>query len=145
MNGGVQYPKTFAARRRPPDHGQGVLRYQALDEIASALGNLEIDLVAGGPPCQPFSKAGENKIRSLVRSGTRPDLDERRELWQVFMDFVERVSPKAMLMENVPEIALGRNSQLFRAILARMERLGYSVHCRVLRAWQFGVPQHRSR
>jgi DNA (cytosine-5)-methyltransferase 1 len=39
----------------------------SLDLIVSMLSKLKIDLVAGGPPCQPFSRAGENKIKSLVR------------------------------------------------------------------------------
>src|SRR5262249_6057656 len=64
----------------------------ALRDIASALCGMEIALVAGGPPCQPFSRAGQSKIRSLIRQGVW-DSDERRELWQAFVEIVEEVCP----------------------------------------------------
>ena len=50
-----------------------------IDSLVSLLRGINIDLVAGGPPCQPFSRAGRSKIRSLVQQGTRNRRDERRE------------------------------------------------------------------
>jgi DNA (cytosine-5)-methyltransferase 1 len=41
--------------------------------LVDLLSQTEIDLVAGGPPCQPFSRAGSSKIRSLVRAATGND------------------------------------------------------------------------
>lgn len=116
-----------------------------VDRIVTAIGRLKIDLVAGGPPCQPFSRAGEQKIRSLVEAGVRPEKDDRVDLWRGFFEVVERVSPRAILIENVPDMAFGGNTPVFKAILSRAEELGYQVHCRILRAWHFGVPQHRGR
>ena len=40
-----------------------------IDSIDEALKGISIDLVAGGPPCQPFSQAGKSKIRHLVKEG----------------------------------------------------------------------------
>jgi len=116
-----------------------------LDRIVDSLGKLKIELIAGGPPCQPFSRAGEYKIRSLVRNGSRPEVDERTELWQSFLYVVEKLKPRAVLIENVPEMARGRNAPVFKKIVLRLEDLGYRVHTRLLQAWQHGVPQHRNR
>jgi DNA (cytosine-5)-methyltransferase 1 len=105
----------------------------------------KIDLVVGGPPCQPFSRAGRSKIRSLVRGGVRDENDPRRELWQVFLDVVLKLAPRAVLMENVPDMALGDNYRAVRSIIERLERNGYYTDLRLVDAWKFGVPQHRKR
>lgn len=105
----------------------------------------QIDLVVGGPPCQPFSRAGLSKIRSLVRDGVRDENDERRELWQVFLDVALKLKPRAVLMENVPDMALGDNYRAVRTMVDRLERNGYYTDLRLVDAWNFGVPQHRKR
>ncbi|WP_431308380.1 DNA cytosine methyltransferase [Demequina litorisediminis] len=56
---------------------------------------LEVDLVAGGPPCQPFSRAGRAKIRSLVEGGVRDAVDGRKELWRSFVAVVKALQPRA--------------------------------------------------
>ena len=52
----------------------------------------QIDLIAGGPPCQGFS------INAPVRSAN----DERNHLFREYLRFVEAFGPKAVLIENVP-------------------------------------------
>lgn len=104
-----------------------------------------IDLLAGGPPCQPFSRAGLSKIRSLVRDGHRSSHDERRELWRAFLDVALRTKPRAMLMENVPDMALGDNYRAVRVIVETLEEAGYFTDIRLVDAWRHGVPQHRKR
>jgi DNA (cytosine-5)-methyltransferase 1 len=104
-----------------------------------------ISLVAGGPPCQPFSKAGRSLIRSLVRAGRRNAHDERRDMWESFLDIVDIGRPAAVLMENVPDIALDRAMVILRAMIERLEGMGYSVDVRILEARKFGVPQIRQR
>ncbi len=76
----------------------------SLDLIVAVLGKLKIDLVAAGPPCQSFSRVGENKIRSLVRKGVRPEHDVRTDLWRGFLHVVEKIRPRAVLVENVPDM-----------------------------------------
>jgi DNA (cytosine-5)-methyltransferase 1 len=116
-----------------------------LDALVRFLEGVPIDLVAGGPPCQPFSRAGRSKLRSLVEDGTRPEEDDRTELWQSFLEVVERVGPTSVLMENVPDMALGDDLQIIRVLEQRLERLGYDVESKLVDAWRFGVPQHRQR
>ncbi|WP_428116991.1 DNA (cytosine-5-)-methyltransferase [Candidatus Poriferisodalis sp.] len=114
-------------------------------EVAATISKLGVDLIAGGPPCQPFSKAGVSKIRSLVRTGVRPEYDVRRDLWQAFLGVVLRVQPRAVLLENVPDMATSADTVVVRSLVGELEANGYSVHTRLLRARDHGVPQIRQR
>ena len=113
-------------------------------KIGSALNGVEITLVAGGPPCQPFSRAGRSKINSLIEKGVWSQ-DGRKELWRVFVDVVRCLEPKAVLLENVPEMGVGENSIILRRLVHELESLGYSVNSEILSVWHHGVPQHRQR
>ncbi|WP_030169965.1 DNA cytosine methyltransferase [Spirillospora albida] len=114
-------------------------------ELIGLLRKAEIDLIAGGPPCQPFSRAGRSKIKSLVDEGRRDPLDLRRELWNAYLEVVREVSPRAVLMENVPDMALGDDFRVVRTIVDKLENDGYYTEARLVDAWQYGVPQHRKR
>ena len=104
-----------------------------------------VDLLAGGPPCQPFSRAGTAKIGNLVKSGSRPAHDERTDLWQSFFAILDRLTPRAMLFENVPDFARAQGGALLVSLVDELRNRGYDVHVQELEAWRFGVPQHRSR
>ena len=116
-----------------------------VERIASIVRECGITLVAGGPPCQPFSRAGRSLVRDLVRTGRRPGHDGRRDLWESFLGVVELSRPQAVLMENVPDMALDRGMVILRTMVERLESWGYSVEERVLDARRFGVPQFRHR
>jgi len=116
-----------------------------VDDLIALLDGLPIELVAGGPPCQPFSRAARSKIRSLVDEGSRDAVDGRRDLWQVFVQVVEAVRPRAVLMENVPDMALGDDSATVRHIVDRLERAGYDTDLALVEARLLGIPQHRER
>ena len=118
---------------------------QARDEIVTMFAGVQVDLIAGGPPCQPFSRAGRSKIRSLVDQGIRDPVDLRKELWRAFLDVVERIRPRAVLMENVPDMALGDDMIVLRTMIDQLEHAGYEVDARIIDAWRHGVPQHRQR
>ena len=115
------------------------------DRIVKLFDGIDIALVAGGPPCQPYSRAGRSKIRSLVKEGTRDPEDHRRELWRAFLDIAERIRPQAVLMENVPDMALGDDMTAMRQMIARLEVSGYEMDARIIDTWAYGVPQHRQR
>ncbi|MFG3508661.1 DNA (cytosine-5-)-methyltransferase [Streptomyces sp. NPDC047821] len=115
------------------------------DRLVEMLSPAKIDLVAGGPPCQPFSRAGRSKIRSLVEHHGRDPHDRRKELWSAYLDVVKRLRPRAVLMENVPDMGLGDDFFVVRTIEEQLEDLGYATQVRLVDAWKYGVPQHRKR
>lgn len=94
----------------------------------------QIDVIIGGPPCQGFSIAGKRIID-----------DERNKLYKSFVNFVKYFSPKAFVMENVPNILSIGNGKVKDAILHDFSSLGYTVEYRILTASDFGVPQNRRR
>lgn len=104
-----------------------------------------VDLVAGGVPCQPFSRAGRSKIRSLVASGARPAHDPRADLWESFMTVVRELRPRAVLLENVPDLAVWNEGSILVGLCESLRELGYRTDTRVLAAVDYGVPQHRTR
>ena len=116
-----------------------------IERIASLITRAGIDLVAGGPPCQPFSKAGRSMIRYRVHHGLRDPHDERRDLWRSFLEVVRLSLPAAVLMENVPDMALDKEMFILRNVVEELEQLGYSVEEKVLDTWRYGVPQFRQR
>lgn len=116
----------------------------------------QIDLVTGGPPCQPFSTAGK---RGSV-------MDPRGSLFMDFIRIVKEVQPRFFLMENVrgllsaslrhrpinqrgkdyPALELDEmNGAALKVVLAEMKQLGYNVVYNLLEAADYGVPQNRSR
>ncbi|XWK86303.1 MAG: DNA cytosine methyltransferase [Phormidium sp.] len=116
----------------------------------------EVDLVTGGPPCQPFSTAGK---RGSV-------IDPRGSLFMDFIRIVKEVQPRFFLMENVrgllsapirhrPINQRGKNhptlepdemsGAALKVVLTEMKELGYSVVYNLLEAADYGVPQNRER
>lgn len=105
----------------------------------------KVDLVAGGVPCQPFSRAGRSKIASLVESGIRDAHDERAGLWESFVAVVERLRPQAVLVENVPDLPRWNDGAVLIGFYESLRELGYTVEARILDGFRYGVPQHRQR
>jgi DNA (cytosine-5)-methyltransferase 1 len=120
------------------------------DELLSTAGlkRRGVDLVAGGPPCQPFSKAG-NWAR---KNGRAPGLrDDRASTVIAFMDVVQKVLPKVVLLENVEGFAAGGENSGEQLVLRRFEEINasegtkYKPCSSVLDAADYGVPQARRR
>jgi DNA (cytosine-5)-methyltransferase 1 len=116
-----------------------------VDEIAELIRSLKLDVVVGGPPCQPFSRAGRSKIRHRVRLGLAEAHDRRRDLWESFLAVVRTAQPTCVLMENVPDMALDREMFIFRTIVHTFESLGYGVEARLVDTARYGIPQFRQR
>jgi DNA (cytosine-5)-methyltransferase 1 len=94
-----------------------------------------LDLLAGCPPCQAFSS-----IRTL--NGKHVLRDPDKDLLFQFLRFIKALTPKAIMIENVPGLAADKRVVRFCAALAR---LGYQSEVRVLDAAHYGVPQRRRR
>lgn len=93
-----------------------------------------IELLAGGVPCQPFSKAGK-------QLGHEDD----RDLFPEAIRLVSECKPQAVMLENVRGL-LGSIFDEYRAkIIADLKKLGYIAEWRLLNASDYGVPQLRPR
>lgn len=93
-----------------------------------------IDLIAGGPPCQPFSVAGKQLASA-----------DPRDMVPQFIRAVREAEPKAFMMENVPGLLTVRNTLYTRHAVLQLESLGYQVYVKKLNASEYGVPQGRER
>jgi len=95
----------------------------------------ELDLVAGGPPCQGFS----------INAPRRSAEDARNSLFLDFLRFVDEFEPKSVLIENVPGLVSYEGGGTLQAILQALDQHGYSADVKILYAPHFGVPQTRWR
>jgi DNA (cytosine-5)-methyltransferase 1 len=116
-----------------------------LIEQLEGWGISHVELVAGGVPCQPFSRAGQSKIRELIRAGERHPADPRASLWRSFMQVVDFLKPDAVLVENVPDLPSWDDGAVLSGFIETLGDLGYQVDARIVDCFRFGVPQHRSR
>ena len=111
-------------------------------ELQSLRGS--VDLVCGGPPCQGFSYSGRRNSR-----------DPRNQLFRRYVDFVNLVQPKFLIVENVPGFSVShgkknrpktaRNTQSYAERLQDLLRPSYWLDACIVRATRFGVPQTRDR
>lgn len=94
----------------------------------------QIDLLAGGIPCPPFSIAGKQLGEQ-----------DERNLFPEVLRLINEVQPRAVMIENVPGL-LSIGFEDYRArILNRLFELGYMCRWEKLNASDFGVPQFRPR
>lgn len=95
----------------------------------------ELDLLSGGAPCQSFSYAGK-------RLGLE---DARGTLFYHYAKFLEQLQPKMFLFENVRGLLTHDGGKTYRTITEIFESQGYTIHKKVLNAWDYGVAQKRER
>lgn len=97
----------------------------------------QLDILAGGPPCQGFSKNVPRKFRFLE--------DPNNLLVLTFLKYTKALQPKLVLMENVAEMKNGFEQSYTQEVVTRLEDAGYRVSYEVLNAADYGVPQRRRR
>ncbi|WP_276914036.1 DNA cytosine methyltransferase [Aneurinibacillus aneurinilyticus] len=95
----------------------------------------DVDIIAGGPPCQDYSVAGTGA----------GEQGERGKLVWTYLDIIQRKQPKAFIFENVKGLVGKRHRQTFESLLAKFAEIGYNVSHRVVNAWDYGVAQKRER
>lgn len=102
----------------------------------SEIGNREIDVVFGGPPCQGFSLMGKRLLD-----------DPRNALVSHFIRIVSELQPKYFVMENVKGMAIGNHKNFISEAIDKFGDYGYKVlqPYQVLNAVNYGVPQNRER
>ncbi len=95
----------------------------------------DLDVVAGGPPCQGFS----------INAPERFLTDPRNKLFKDYVRFLEEFQPKAFLFENVPGLLSLGDGKVLDRVLGEFVRLDYHVTVKILFAAHYGVPQERWR
>jgi DNA (cytosine-5)-methyltransferase 1 len=153
-------------RANPQYHGEvvegdiGDLNGKDLREIAR-LGAQEPLIIVGGPPCQPFSKAGYwtqpgddaayRRARSQGVAAERPAAptevkdDSRRDLVMEYMRLIVESNASGFVFENVPSIKHPRNRPVYQAFVDAALNAGFEVTEMTAKALAYGVAQARER
>ena len=106
----------------------------------------EADVLIGGPPCQPFSKAGY-----WARGDARRLADPRSDTLAAYMRVVEETLPRVFLLENVEGLTYSKKSEGLEFLLRSIDQINSRAHTKyrpcykVVRAAEYGVPQLRER
>jgi DNA (cytosine-5)-methyltransferase 1 len=130
-----KHAQSVLARHWPdvPKHDDVTTAIDWADEIGLT-GN--VDLVAGGFPCQDLSVAGKRAGLDGKRSG----------LFYDALAFAKAVKAKTILLENVPGLLSSNQGRDFGVLLTELADAGYSnIEWRVLNSQFFGVAQRRRR
>lgn len=135
----ANFAKTY--KRNFPSHNLVVddIRNIDNDKITELVGNNEVDVIIGGPPCQGFSLAG-NIGRNFID-------DERNRLFKEFVRFVTCIQPKMFVMENVAAMATHLRGRTIKTVVGAFENagVGYKVKYEVLNSVNYGIAQERRR
>lgn len=115
------------------------------NEIPEELFNL--DILDGSPPCTTFSMVGQReaswgKLKKFREGQAEQTLDD---LSLVFLDTVEKLKPRVVIMENVEGLLLGEAWSYVQNIYKRFADAEYLAHHWLLKGEQMGVPQTRHR
>lgn len=118
------------------------------DELLEIAGlkRKQVDVLIGGPPCQPFSKAGYWATGDARRLN-----DPRSRTLDQYMRIVEETLPRTFMLENVSGLGFSGKSEGLDLLQRRIReinkrtRSNYRPHVRLLHAEEYGVPQRRHR
>jgi DNA (cytosine-5)-methyltransferase 1 len=108
-------------------HEQDLLQWSGKDYEGA-------DLVAGGVPCPPFSKAGKQL-----------GAEDERNLFPKAIELVDEIRPRAVMFENVRGLLDAVFETYRKDVERQLKALGYTPGWRLLNASDFGVPQLRPR
>ena len=96
--------------------------------------NGKVDLIYGGPPCQPFSTGG-------LRLGK----SDARNMIPEYLRALDEVQPAAFLIENVPGLATKNRIENLTELLTELEAREFKINWKIVSSADFGVPQKRRR
>jgi DNA (cytosine-5)-methyltransferase 1 len=119
----------------------GDLTKELLAKVSKGATLGEVDLLAGGPPCPPFSKS------RFYRTEKPRALDDAvgEETINAYLTVLAAVRPRAFVLENVAGLAYKVHESALQLILDTAKALGYKVSKQVINAADYGVPQMRER
>jgi DNA (cytosine-5)-methyltransferase 1 len=109
------------------------------DLISKQLGDKEVDLIIGGPPCQAYSLVGR------ARSADGMKNDPRNHLYIQYATFLEKYNPKFFIFENVLGLKSADGGEYLRKMEDIFREKGYQIKLYELAANNFGVLQKRKR
>lgn len=102
--------------------------------------NPEKLIVIGGPPCQPFSKAGY-----WVTNANRKSNEDPRNMIGQYFRLIQELEPDGFILENVESLLHQSNSAALNSITDSIKKLGYNYSLLKLNSADYGVPQKRKR
>lgn len=102
-------------------------------------GNKQVDFIIGGPPCQAYSIVGRARDPKNMKK------DPRNFLYKYYLQFLKRYEPKMFVFENVPGILSAQNGIHLENILKGIDKAGYKIELKKLKASDYGVLQNRER
>ena len=114
--------------------------------IREKIGDVEIDILDGSPPCPPFSMSGtkqEGWGKEKIAYGMKQQNIEDLTFEQIRI--VGDLKPKVVVCENVKGLTMDYAREHLTRMISEFERQGYITDYQVMNGWQFGVPQKRER
>ena len=98
----------------------------------------DFDVICSGFPCQPFSQIGKRK-------GFTENLEGRGNIFFELLRIIKDKQPQVIFLENVRHIIKHDEGRTFKRIEKEIRDLNYSFYHQVIKASDFGLPQHRPR
>jgi DNA (cytosine-5)-methyltransferase 1 len=105
-----------------------------IEKAESLLRGRTLNLLAGGPPCQGFSTAGNWN-----------SADSRNDLVYIMLKVAQQLQPESIVIENVQGLKWMKKGLILESILSDLSELGYRCSVFTLHAEEYGVPQRRRR
>jgi DNA (cytosine-5)-methyltransferase 1 len=133
----------------PADLASDITRVEAEELMAESAPGIPpsetIDVIVGGPPCQAFARVGRAKLREVQDHPTAFKQDPRGNLYLRYLDYVQRLEPVAILMENVPDVINYGGHNIAEETCEVLSSMGYVCRYTLLNTVYYGVPQARER
>lgn len=131
----AQAAKCYTMNHRNTTLVQKDIRRVTSTDIIKILGDKELHLLAGCPPCQGFSSVRRLNKKKSAR-------DPRNSLILDYLRLVKKLRPLTIMLENVAAL---KDYYLFKELTRSLERVGYRIDCNIVNVADYGVPQRRKR
>lgn len=138
--------KVYVKNHKPKyNYCEDLRIFNARNDLPDELYNL--DILDGSPPCSAFSLSGDREeiwgVEKAFREGQVTQILD--ELPFVFVETVDKLKPKVVIMENVLGLLQGNALAIAQQIVLKFSSIGYKVRVEVFKAEKMGVPQKRRR